>query len=143
MPDGRPGYSLLIFITADGFKPIPLGFGFVLQSIGGMVGVNRTFDQEVLKAGLKTDTLSTLLFPRDPVANAPALIQALARAFPAQRGSMLLGLLARIMWFTPTLVQLDLALLPSRDNGLIRLNLDALGVLDFDAGTLATDAPRF
>jgi hypothetical protein len=160
MPDGSRGYSLLIFITADGFKPIPLGFGFVLQSIGGMVGVNRTFDQEVLKAGLKTDTLSTLLFPRDPVGNATALIQALASAFPAKPGSYLLGLVARITWFTPTLVQLDLALilelvgarrrllalgrvsalLPSRDNDLIRLNLDALGVLDFDAGTLAIDA---
>jgi hypothetical protein len=32
------------------------------------------------------------------------------------------------------------ALLPSRDNDLIRLNLDALGVLDFDAGTPAADA---
>ena len=159
MPDRSRGYSLLIFITAEGFKPVPLGFGFVLQSIGGMVGVNRTFDQEVLKAGLKTDTLATLLFPRDPVANATALLQALASAFPAKQGSYLLGLLARITWFTPTLVQMDLALilelgartrllllgrvsalLPSRDNDLIRLNLDVLGVLDFDAGTLAADA---
>ncbi len=159
MPDGSRGYSLLIFITADGFKPIPLGFGFVLQSIGGMIGVNRTFDQDVLRAGLKTDALSTLLFPRDPVGNAPALIQALATAFPPRRGSYLLGLLARITWFTPTLVQFDLALilelgartrllllgrvsslLPSRDNDLIRLNLDAIGVLDFDASTLAIDA---
>ncbi len=159
MPDGRPGYSLLIFITAEGFKPIPLGFGFQLQSIGGMVGIHRTFDEDVLKAGLKTDSLSTLLFPRDPVANAPALLQALAASFPAKRGSYLLGLLARITWFTPTLVQMDLALilelgartrllvlgrvsalLPSRDNDLIRLNLDSIGVLDFDAGTLAADA---
>ena len=159
MPDGGRGYSLLVFITADGFKPIPLGFGFVLQSIGGMLGVNRTFDQDVLKAGLKTDALSTLLFPRDPVGNAPALIQALAAAFPPRRGSYLLGLLARITWFTPTLVQFDLALivelgvrtrllvlgrvsslLPSRDNDLIRLNLDAMGVIDFDASTLAIDA---
>jgi hypothetical protein len=159
MPDASRGYSLLIFITADGFKPIPLGFGFMLQSIGGMVGVNRTFDQDVLKAGLKTDTLSTLLFPRDPVGNAPALIQAIAAAFPAKRDAVLLGLMARITWFTPTLVQMDMALilelgartrllvlgrvsslLPSRDNDLIRLNLDAMGVLDFDAGTLEADA---
>ncbi|HEY1293057.1 MAG TPA: DUF6603 domain-containing protein, partial [Chloroflexota bacterium] len=27
MPDGSRGYSLLIFITAEGFKPIPLGLG--------------------------------------------------------------------------------------------------------------------
>lgn len=159
MPDGGRGYSLLIFITAEDFKPIPLGFGFMLQSIGGMVGVNRTFDQDVIKAGLQTDTLATLLFPRDPVANAPALIQALAAAFPAREGSYLLGLLARITWFEPTLVQLDLALilefgartrllvlgrvsalLPSADNDLIRLKLDSIGVLDFDEGTLAVDA---
>lgn len=159
LPDGRPGYSLLIFITAEGFKPIPLGFGFMLQSIGGLVGIHRTFDHAVLKAGLKTDSLRTLLLPKDPVANAPALIQALAAAFPAKRGSYLLGLLARITWFTPTLVQMDLALirelgarerllvlgrvsalLPSADNDLIRLNLDAVGVLDFDAGTLEADA---
>jgi hypothetical protein len=159
LPDGGRGYSLLIFITAEGFEPVPLGLGFQLEAIGGLLGVHRTFDQEVLTAGLKSDTLATLLFPRDPVANAPALIQALAAAFPPRQGSYLLGLMARITWFTPTLVTLDLALvlelgarsrllalgrvsalLPSADNDLIRLNLDAVGVLDLDAGTLACDA---
>jgi hypothetical protein len=159
MPDGSRGYSLLVFITAEGFKPVQLGFGFQLTSIGGMLGIHRTFDEEVLKAGLKTDALSTLLFPRDPVANAPAILQTLAAAFPVKRGSYLLGLLARITWLTPTVVQADLALilelgsrtrllvlgrvsalLPSRDNDLIRLNLDSIGVLDFDEGTLAAEA---
>ncbi len=83
----------------------------MLQRIGGLVGVHRTFDQDVIKAGLQTDTLATLLFPRDPVANAPAPMQALASAFPAKQGSYLLGLVARITWFTPTLVQMDLALI--------------------------------
>ncbi|HEX7943932.1 MAG TPA: DUF6603 domain-containing protein, partial [Phenylobacterium sp.] len=159
MPDGSKGYSLLIFITAEDFGGIQLGFGLVLQSIGGMVGIHRTFDVDVIRSGLRSDMLATLLFPRDPVANAPALLQALASAFPARRGSYLLGLLARITWFTPTLVQADLALilelgartrllilgriaalLPTRDNDLIRLNLDAMGVLDFDAGTFEADA---
>src|SRR6185369_12050365 len=90
---------------------IQLGFGLVLQSIGGMVGIHRTFDVDVIRSGLRSDMLATLLFPRDPVANAPALLQALASAFPARRGSYLLGLLARITWFTPTLVQADLALI--------------------------------
>jgi hypothetical protein len=159
MPDGKPGFSMIIFITAEDFRPIPLGMGFTLQGIGGMVAVNRTFDQDVLRAGLKNDTLGTLLFPRNPVANAPAIIRSLASAFPAMRGSYLLGILARIGWATPTLVLLDLALilqfgarsrllvlgrissmLPSRDNDLVRLNLDAMGVLDFDEGTASIDA---
>ncbi|HTH49492.1 MAG TPA: DUF6603 domain-containing protein [Candidatus Limnocylindria bacterium] len=159
LPDGRPGYSLLIFITADGFQPIPLGFGFQLVGIGGLVGINRTFDQAVLTAGMKTDTLGQILFPRDPVGNAPALLAALGGAFPIERGSYLLGLLAKITWFTPTLVELDLALtlklggatellmlgrvsalLPTRDNDLLRLTMDTIGVLNFDAGTLAAEA---
>jgi hypothetical protein len=159
MPDGSPGYSLIVFITAEDFQPIPLGLGFTLQGIGGMVAVNRTFDQDALRAGMQNDTLKSLLFPRDPVSNAPAIIRALSTAFPAQRGSYLLGVLARIGWFTPTLITLDLALilefgarrrllvlgrisslLPSPDNDLVRINLDAIGVLDFDQDTASIDA---
>ena len=84
MPDGSRGYSLIIFITAEDFRPIPLGLGFTLQGIGGMVAVHRTFDEDVLRAGLKNDTLGTLLFPRDPVGNAPTLIATLAA--PSRRG---------------------------------------------------------
>ncbi|SHN13495.1 DUF6603 domain-containing protein [Rhizobacter sp. OV335] len=159
LPDGSRGYSLLVFITAEDFQPIPLGLGFTLLGIGGMVGVNRSFDQDVMRQGLRNGTLATLLFPRDPVGNAPALIRSLAAAFPARRGSYLLGLLARIGWFTPTLVLMDLALilefgsrtrllalgrisalLPSAANDLVRLNMEAMGVIDFDAGTAAVDA---
>jgi len=77
MPDGSRGYSLIVFITAEDFEPIPLGLGFTLQGIGGMIAVNRTFDQDVLRAGMRSDTLKTLLFPRDPVANAATIIQSL------------------------------------------------------------------
>lgn len=159
LPDGSKGYSLLVFITADGFQPIQLGMGFSLLGIGGMVAVNRTFDEAVLRAGLKDDSLRKLLFPRNAVADAPAIIQAVAQAFPARRGSYLVGLLVRIAWFTPPLVTADLALivefgarkrllvlgrvqaaLPSADKPLLRLTLDSIGVFDFDAGTAAIDA---
>jgi hypothetical protein len=159
MPDGSRGYSLIVFITADDFRPIPLGLGFTLLGIGGMVAINRTFDQEVLRQGLKNGTLAALLFPRDPVGNAPTLIRSLASVFPARRDSYLLGVLAKIGWFTPPLVLMDLALIlefgararllalgrisaliPSAENDLVRLNMEAMGVIDFDAGTVAIDA---
>ena len=133
--------------------------GFTLLGIGGMVGVHRTFDENVLRAGLKNDTLASLLFPRNPVANAPAMIRAVSAAFPGRSGSYLIGLLVRIGWFTPTLITADLAVilefgarkrllllgrvhaaLPSADQPLLRLTLDAIGVFDFDAGTAALDA---
>jgi hypothetical protein len=121
--------------------------------------VNRTFDQDVLRQGLKTGTLATLLFPRDPIGSAPSLIRSLAGVFPARSGSYLVGLLAKIGWFTPPLVLMDLglilefgarerllalghisALLPSADNDLVRIIMDAMGVIDFDAGSVALDA---
>ncbi len=159
MPDGRRGYSLIVFITAEDFRPIPLPLGFRLLGIGGMVGVNRTFDRETLRQGLENGTLATLLFPRDPVGNANTLIRNLDSAFPARSGSYLLGILAKIGWLTPPLILMDLALivefgsrtrllalgritaqLPSPDNDLVRLNLEAMGVIDFDNGTAAIDA---
>lgn len=159
MPDGSSGYSLIVFITAEGFKPIQLGLGFTLLGIGGMLAVNRSFDEGVLRAGLKNDTLGSLLFPRDPVAHAASTIHALAAAFPARGGSHLVGLLVRIGWFTPTLITADLAvimelgarkrllllgrvrmLLPSESEPLLRITLDAIGVFDFDEGTAAIDA---
>ncbi|NLD67656.1 MAG: hypothetical protein GX644_02460 [Limnobacter sp.] len=159
LPGGARGYSLLVFITAQDFQPVPLGLGFNLLGIGGMLGINRSFDLEVLRAGMRNATLGAMLFPRDPVANAPAILQALASAFPARRGCHLVGLLVKIGWATPTLILFDLALvlefgarrrllafgrvsalLPRRDNDLVRLNLDAIGAVDFDAGTVAIDA---
>src|SRR5262249_654836 len=63
MPDGSRGYSLIVFITAEDFRPVPLGMGFTLQGVGGMVAIHRTFDENALRDGLKNDTLGTLLFP--------------------------------------------------------------------------------
>jgi hypothetical protein len=159
LPSGRRGYSLLVFITADGFKPIPLGLGFSLHAIGGMLGLHRTFDVAALRTTLREGRLGQLLLPSGPLANAPDLLRSLNTVFPVREGSYLLSLAVRITWFEPVLVRMDLsltlelgiarrllamgrvsALLPSAENDLIRLNLDALGVLDFSQGTLEADA---
>lgn len=159
MPDGSKGYSLTVFMTAEDFKPIQIGMGFALLGIGGMIGIHRRFDEVAMRESLGNGTLGNLLFPRDPVANAPEIIRSLSTIFPAQRGSYLLGVLAKIGWLSPPLVTMDLALiyqfglhrrlialgriqslLPTRDNALIQLNLDAFGVIDFDDGSVSIDA---
>ena len=157
MPGGGRGYSLLVFITAEGFRPIPLPLGFSLRAIGGMLGVHRTFDVAALRTALREGRLGQIVLPSGSLANAPELLRTLATVFPAREGSYLLTLAARITWFDLLRMDLSLtlelgatqrllamgrvsALLPSADNDLIRLNLDALGVLDFSEGTLEADA---
>ncbi len=143
-------------------RPWPLGLGFFLEGFGGMIAVHRTFDEAAMRAALPTGQLRNVLFPTDPVHHTTELLAAIQRLFPARRGKYLGGLLARIGWAEPTLVRMELALilewsefgppdrlivlgrvsaiLPRPDDAIIRLNMDAVGILDFDAGTFALDA---
>lgn len=158
LADGTKGYSVLIFITAEDLQPIPVGMACTLRGIGGMVAVNRTFSEAAMREGLKNNTLATLLFPKDPIRNAPEIIRNLVTTFPAEEGSYLFGILLKLAWFSPALVFLDLAIiaefgnrlrvillgrisarLPTRDNDLIRLNIDALGIIDLSGASTSID----
>ena len=68
MPDGTPGFSLLVLMAARFDPAIALGYGFSLEGVGGLVGVNRTVAVDVLRAGLRAGTLGSVLFPEDPSA---------------------------------------------------------------------------
>ena len=159
MPDGSKGFSLIVSITAQGFQPIQLGFGFRLSGIGGLIGVNRTVAVDVLRSGLRDNTLNAILFPEDPVANASAIVSNIRRIFPPARGRFLFGPMVKIDWGTPPLLTMDLAvilelpspvrlivlgqlraILPKKELPLVRLNMDVLGVLEIDKGELAIDA---
>jgi hypothetical protein len=159
MPDGKPGYSLIVFITAEGFTPIPIGMGATIRGLGGMIAINRTFDKDAMREGLKNKTLPTLLFPKDPIRNAPEIIRNLVTVFPAEEGGFLIGFLMKVGWFSPTLVHLDLAiiletgnrmrvialgmisaLLPTRENDLVRLNMDAMGIINLGRMDIEIDA---
>ncbi|HEU0077630.1 MAG TPA: DUF6603 domain-containing protein, partial [Longimicrobiaceae bacterium] len=158
MPDGRPGFSLLIIISAD-FPPVQLGFGFTLNGVGGLVGIHRGARVEALQAGLRGGSLDSVLFPRDVVRNAPRIVAELSRVFPVAEGRYLVGPMARLGWGTPPLVTLELALVleipapvrllvlgrmrlavPRPEQALVLLQLDVLGVVDFGKGELAVDA---
>ncbi|MBS1132493.1 MAG: uncharacterized protein H6R16_3495, partial [Proteobacteria bacterium] len=162
LPNSARGFSLLIVITAEDFKPIPLPLGFRLTGIGGLLAINRTFDEAVLRSGLKNHTLDSVMFPKDPIRNAPQILSNLNKVFPPANGHHLFGPVARIAWGTPTLITADLALvlemgarlrllvlaqvvaiLPKPENDLVRLQMDGVGVLDFDQGTAALDATLY
>lgn len=162
MPDGRKGYSLVVIISAEGFAPIQLGFGFTLTGIGGLLGVNRTVAVDVLRSGLKNGTLGSILFPDDPIRNAPQIISDLRAVFPPVKGRHVFGPMAIIAWGTPTILTLELALLlelpepvrlivlgrlqaalPDAGHPLIRVRMDAIGVIDFNQGDVALDASLY
>ncbi|GAB1723692.1 MAG: hypothetical protein GDA65_18300 [Nitrospira sp. CR1.1] len=162
LPDGSRGYSLIVILTADGFAPIPVGLGFTLTGIGGLVALHRTVRTDVLREGLKTGTLNAILFPPDPLRNAPQIFSDLRRVFPPTAGRHVVGPMVQLRWGSPTLLTLDLALLvelpapirvvvlgrlqvllPNQTHPLVQIRMDALGVLDLSAETVSLDATLY
>jgi hypothetical protein len=160
-PDGSKAFSMLLFVTAEGFQPIPIGLGFTLRGIGGMLAIHRTFDEAAMRASLASGTLKNVLFPKDPIQRIGEVLKSLTTLFPAQRGCFIFGPIVKIDWGTPAMIDIELAvlyeirrnrgdrliilgrlssILPNRDKDLVRLNMDAFGLIDFEQGTASLDA---
>jgi Family of unknown function (DUF6603) len=158
MPDGSKGFSMLIIITAE-FPPIQLGYGFTLNGAGGLLGVNRTFKVDVLRAGIQQRTLGSILFPKDPIRNAPQIVSDLNAVFPPALGRFVFGPMIALGWGSPTLLKIEIGLvlelpspvrlalmgrislaLPTEEEAVLSIHLDVLGVIDFDKGEASVDA---
>ena len=161
LPDGSPGFSFLMIITFD-FPPVNIGFGFTINGVGGLGGVNRTMVIDALQAGLRAHDLDQILFPADPVDNAPQIISEMESFFPPAQGRYLFGPMFSIGWGTPTLLDFEVgvilevpdpvrlailgeitATIPSPDFALISLHVQVLGTIDFGLQQLAIDGTMY
>jgi hypothetical protein len=124
MPDGSKGFSLLIIITAEFGTGIQLGFGFTLLGVGGLLGLNRTMNLQPLMDGVRTGSINSIMFPENPVANAPRIIADLRVIFPPYPDRFLIGPMAKLGWGTPTLVSVSMGIIIE-----ISGNIAILGVL--------------
>jgi hypothetical protein len=158
LPGGASGFSFLIIVSAE-FTPVQLGFGFTLNGVGGLAGINRTMVLDALQAGLKKHSLNSILFPQDPIRNATQILSDLRTVFPPAQGRYVFGPMLEIGWGTPTLIALELgvvlelpapvrlallgqlaAALPDEDAAVVEIHADILGTVDFGAKKLGIDA---
>jgi hypothetical protein len=164
LPDGSDGFSLLLSVFGE-FPPVQLSFGFTLNGLGGVIGINRSMQTKPLSQAVRSGNLDSLLFPEDPVANAQRIISDLRTIYPPTRGQHVFGPMVRVGWGTPTTVRLDLGIvlqLPSVKVAilgklaiamptlempdpaqLIRVNLDAVGIVDTERQLIAIDASMY
>jgi hypothetical protein len=161
MPDGSSGFSFILVITFN-LPPIQLGLGFTLNGVGGLGGVNRTINTTALQAGFVAHSLNSILFPPDPIANAPEIISNIRNFFPVAQDSYVFGPMVEIGWGTPTLITLEIGVilelpdpvvivllglvevaLPDADAPLIQLHIDILGELDFATKTLELEGDMY
>ncbi len=158
-PDGSEGSSFIVIATLEdlGWRLGPL----VIDGFGLLVAIDRTFDEDAVRAALPTGQLRNVLFPADPVHHSTDILRSLETFFPFRADSYLFGILVRLAFGSDRLVRLDLALvlqwgdsvsnrlivlgrvsslLPDEAAPLIRLNLDAVGIFDPSEGVAALDA---
>lgn len=169
LPDGSPGFSLLFLLVATFDPGFELGFGFTLNGVGGLVGINRSMDLDALRAAFKSHQLETIFFPPDAqtaIANAPQTISDLAAIFPVTEGHTVFGPVLALGWGTPGIVEAEfggilelpsfrLALfgfftigLPTLDEPdpaaiLVLLHIDILGEIDFQKQQLSIDGELY
>ena len=104
------GFSLLLLIFGQ-FPAIQLSFGFTLTGIGGLIGVQHTASPPALSQALSAGQLDAVLFPDNPVANAPQIINTLRTLFPVRASNFIIGPMLELGWATPSLVTVRMGLL--------------------------------
>lgn len=94
-----PATSFLVILSAQ-FPPpgLQLGFGFALDAVGGLVGVNRRVDITALTGLVSDGNADRVLFPADATGRAGEIVTALSAAFPKGRGRFLIGPMVRLTW---------------------------------------------
>ncbi len=135
MPDGSDGFSLLLSITAT-FPPVQLSFGFTLNGLGGVIGINRKLMTKPLRKAARTGSLDNVLFPDNPAANPTQLISDLRSIYPVTEGQHVFGPMARIGWGTPNQIQLDIGIVLQ----LPKFKIAILGV--FRVGLPSIEMPK-
>lgn len=151
--DSGDGFSLLVTASYEWSPGIALGWGIFLNGVGVVVGHNRRPDVEEMRKATRTGALDALLFPADPVGDAPAVIGTLGRLLPPASGRTVLGVMARaemvgelITAKLAVLIELPVPvrvvilgqlMIELKEIG--RLRLDTVGVLDFDRGEFSLD----
>lgn len=152
------GFSLLLLIFGQ-FPAIQLSFGFTMTGVGGLIGVQHTASPPALSDALSAGQLDAVLFPDNPVANAPQIINTLRPMFPVKSGGFIVGPMLELGWSTPSLVTVRLGLLVeanqftllgqaiialpplvSADLALLYLRLDFVGSVVFSPLRIAFDA---
>lgn len=80
------------------FPSIELVMGLTLDGVGGVAGINRTLEPEALLAAVRSGNIDTVLFPENPIQDAPIIINTFRALFPPAQGRYVFGPVVKLGW---------------------------------------------
>ena len=150
LPNNKPGFSMLISISVIFNPAIQLSFGFTLNGVGGLIGINRTLEVDVLRNRLASGAVNSIMFPTDPIKNADRIISDLRAVFPPKEKHFVVAPFLKIGYGTPTIIEVDLGViieipfkgriillgslgvyLPAKEAPLVKIIVDTIGDFNF------------
>lgn len=156
LPNGDASIVVLIGIRLPP-PGIQIGFGFAVSGFGGMVGINRRADTDMIRERLASGAAGEVLFNDNPMKNAPKLLGDLGVFFPSESGIFLIGPTLQINWLL--ILKLDVGVfieLPgprkifiagsarlvigSEEFALVYLRMDFVGGIDLTKSLIFFDA---
>lgn len=161
-PDGGDYYSLKIIGNVL-FPPVQLGFGFFLCGVGIAAAINSTMNVTALQNSVRDGSITSILFPPDPIKNAPKIINDIKTLLPACEGSHVFGVMVKIGWggavkiiegdlgifiqvgrsFKLAIAGVIKAVLPKPESAVVSLQLAVIGILDLETETISIDASLY
>jgi len=156
--DGMPSFLAVIGVSFT--PPIQLSFGFGLDRVGGLVGVNRTMNVDALAHAIRTGAAGNALFAAAPPPSPVALVNDLRDMFPTYGDRHVVGPTLRLSWLSlgvGSLLALDVGVVVEIPTfkiailgvaraeipgapGLLHLRIDVLGTFDPGAQLSTIDA---
>jgi hypothetical protein len=154
------GWSFVGIISAQFEPAAEIFLGMTLNGVGGLVGVNVAISIDALRTGLHDGAVGRLLFPDDPVANAPAIVETLGAVFPPREGGTVAGPMLQIGWGRPkSYMTLSVAVVlaspspallailgrlrvaaPDPEVALVDIKADFVGLISFEEPSVSFDA---
>lgn len=95
---GTDPFSLVLVMGVHFPAAIELSFGFTFNGIGGILAIDRTVATDELRKGMREHVIDNLLFPDDPIAQAPKILGQLGKVFPARPGGFVIGPIIELGW---------------------------------------------
>jgi hypothetical protein len=120
VPGGQSKFALFLagyFRMPGGWE---LGSRFTLNAIGCMLGINHGFDRAALERALPSGAMDDVLFPDDPVGDAPRIINSLRTIFPVLPGATTIGIMAELGWGSDYLCSLRIGVIFPVEKGALR-----------------------
>lgn len=154
------GWDFVLILSAQFDPAIEIFLGLTLNGVGGVLGINVGVAVDQLKTALHDGGLGRLLFPDDPIANAPAIIATMVSVFPHRRGGIVAGPMLQLGWGRPkSFVTLSVAVVvvapqptllmmlgrlsvvvPDKVLPMLKIQADFLGIIDFQQPSFSFDA---